>query len=99
MILILAWTGIAIYGDTHFKAASSLLSGKFWLGFFYYSSTSFIAYWSYKLQQWGWITIMWTAANLAISLFLSVSLYNEPFTIKRKIASALVLLATILMVE
>lgn len=91
--LVLAWVIVAILGDMQFKASQSLASWKFVLAFVCYCSTSFIAFWTYKLQQWGWICLMWSIASLAVGLLLSIVLYGEPFTIRRRIAAALILTA------
>ncbi len=96
IILVLAWVGIAIYGDTLFKAADALASWRFIVAAVCYSSTSFIAFYTFKMRQWGWICIMWSVTSLAVSLLLSVALYGEPFTIRRRIAAVLVLAAILL---
>jgi uncharacterized membrane protein len=96
IILILLWVGIATYGDAMFKSAPSLMSGKFALAAASYLATSFFAFWTFKLQQWGWILILWNSISLALSLFLSVAMFGEPFTIRRRIAAVLVFAAILL---
>jgi len=94
--LILPWVGIATYGDTLFKSAPSLTSGKFVAASASYFVTSFFAFWTFKLQQWGWIILLWNSLSLALSLFLSVVMFEEPFTLRRRIAAAFVLAAILL---
>lgn len=94
--LICAWVGIAVYADVQFKAAASLHSWRFAIASICYWSTSFIAFRAFKLQQWGWICLMWSVVSLAVSLALSVALYGEPFTIRRRIAAVLILGAILL---
>jgi hypothetical protein len=96
VMLVFFWVGIATYGDTLFKSAPSLASEKFLAGAAMYLVTSFFAFWTFKLQQWGWIILLWNSLSLALSLFLSVVLFSEPFTIRRRVASLLVLAAILL---
>ena len=96
IVLILFWVGIATYGDTMFKSAPSLMSGKFAAAAASYLATSFFAFWTFKLQQFGWILILWNSVSLALSLFLSVAMFGEPFTMRRRIAAILVLAAILL---
>lgn len=94
--LVLVWVGIATYGDTLFKSAPSLSSGLFLAAAGCYLVTSFFAFWTFRLQQWGWIILLWNSVSLALSLLLSVVMFGEPFTIRRRIAAVLVLAAILL---
>jgi drug/metabolite transporter (DMT)-like permease len=94
--LVLLWVGIATYGDTLFKGAPALSSGKFACAMLAYLATSFLAFWTFKLQQWGWIVLLWNSLSLGVSLFLSVAMFGEPFTIRRRVAAVLVLAAMLL---
>lgn len=96
VFLILWWVGIATYGDTLFKSAPSLSSGRFWGAALMYLLTSFLAYWTFKLQQWGWAILVWNSASLSLSLFLSFVMFKEPFTHRRAVAFVLVLVAMVL---
>jgi len=96
IVLILLWVGIATYGDTMFKSAPSLGSGKFVAAAASYLATSFFAFWAFRLQQFGWVLILWNSVSLALSLFLSVAIFGEPFTIRRRVAAVLVLAAVLL---
>ena len=96
LTLILIWVGIATYGDTLFKTATSVTSGKFVVGSATYFATSFFAFWTFKLQKFGWIILLWNSLSLALSLFLSVVMFGEPFTLRRRIAAALILAAILL---
>lgn len=94
--LIVVWVGIATYGDTLFKSSTSLDSGRFVAASACYLATSFFAFWTFKLQQWGWIILLWNSLSLALSLALSVMVFGEPFTIRRRLAAAFVLAAILL---
>jgi len=94
--LVVLWVGIATYGDTLFKSAPSLLSAQFAAAALTYFISSFFAFWTFKLQQWGWIILLWNSLSLALSLFLSVAMFAVPFTIRRRISAALVLAAILL---
>jgi len=96
IILIILWVGIATYGDTMFKTAPSLRSGTFVAAAACYFATSFFAFWAFRLQQFGWVLILWNSVSLALSLFLSVAMFGEPFTIRRRVAAILVLAAIVL---
>lgn len=96
IFLILLWVGIATYADTLFKSANSLNSGRFIAGAAGYLVTSLFAFWTFRLQQWGWIIILWNSTSLALSLFLSVAMFGEPFTLRRKISAVFVMIAILL---
>lgn len=94
--LILVWVGIATYADTLFKGAPVITSTQFAGGLALYITSAFLAFWTLRLQKWGWIVIIWNSASLALSLFLSVAMFSEPFTIRRRVAGALVLVAILI---
>jgi len=96
VVLVLFWVGIGTYGDTMFKTAPSLLSSKFAAAAASYLATSFFAFWAFRLQQFGLILILWNSVSLALSLFLSVAMFGEPFTIRRRVAAVLVFAAVLL---
>ena len=96
IVLILAWVGVATYGDTLFKRSPSLTSATFWRGVAVYALTSFFAFWTFRLQQWGWIILLWNSASLAVSLLLSVTMFGEAFTIRRRVSAVLILAAMLL---
>jgi multidrug transporter EmrE-like cation transporter len=91
VLMTIVWVCIATYGDTLFKSAKGGYSWKFMLGCCVYASTGLFALWILNAQQWGWVTVLWNAIQLALSLILSVAVYSEPFTIRRRIAAILLL--------
>ena len=96
VLLVIAWVAIATYGDVLFKSSPSILSWRFLLAALSYLATSFIAFWTFRLQQWGWIILIWNGLSLALSLFLSVALFHEPFTWRRRLAACCLLAAILL---
>lgn len=94
--LIVVWVSLATYGDTLFKSAHSIASLRFVGGAMTYLLSSFLAFWGFKLKQWGWTILLWNSISLGLSLLLSVVLFGEPFTIRRKLAAALVVAALLL---
>jgi hypothetical protein len=96
VFLILVWVAICTYGDMLFKRAPSIASWDFTAAAVTYLLSSFVAFWTFRLQQWGWIAILWSSTSLTASLFLSVVMFGEPFTIRRRVAAALILAAIFL---
>lgn len=94
--IIVVWVCLATYGDTLFKSAPSIVSLRFAGGAMSYLLSSVLAFWGFKLKQWGWTILLWNSISLGLSLFLSVVLFGEPFTIRRKLATALVVAALLL---
>lgn len=93
---ILLWVAIATYADILFKSAPSLDSARFVAAAFCYASTSFLAFYMFKLRQWGWICLLWSSAALGLSLFLSVVMFHEPFSLRRRVAAACIITAILL---
>jgi len=96
LLLIFVWVALATYADTCFKACERLTGWRFLIGTSCYASCAFLAVATFRRQQWGWIVIVWNCVSLAVSMFLSVALYREPFTFRRIVASLLVLAAIFL---
>lgn len=95
--LVLAWVVVAMCADVLFKKAPSLDSWQFWCGCFIYGwPCGIAAFYSYRLQQFGWLGLMWCSVSLAASLLLSVVLFSEPFTFRRGLSAVLVLVAILL---
>jgi hypothetical protein len=98
ILLILIWVGIVTYCDALFKSAASMASTKFIVAASLYFGMSFLAFWTFKLKQFGWVILLWNSVSLAASLVLSVVAFREPFTIRR-CAAAVLVLAAILVAE
>ena len=93
VLAVLAWVGIAVYADMLFKRAPNLMSWVFAVGAILYASTGFLAFYVYRVQQWGWVAITWNVVALGMGLAISILFYNEPFTLRRLLASLLLLAA------
>ena len=96
LLLVLLWVGIATFADICFKGAGRFDTWRFGAGFLCYASTSFIAVATFNRQQWGWIVIVWNCLSLGISMYLSVTMFHERFSVRRAVASVLVLAAMFL---
>jgi len=94
--LVLVWVAIALYADTLFKGLADFRSRRFLGGAGLYLACTFLAVWTYRLEQWGWIVIAWNAASVAGGLVMSSLLFHETFTPRRAIATALALAAIFL---
>lgn len=91
VLMTLVWVAVCTYSDTLFKGARGEYSWRFYLGCSLYAMSGFFALWILGAQQWGWVTILWNALQLTLSLILSVAIYSEPFTIRRRVAAILLL--------
>jgi multidrug transporter EmrE-like cation transporter len=94
--LVIIWVALATWGDTLLKTAPRLGTIRFAVGGVIYFSCAFLAFWTYRLQGFGWVVLLWNSLSLALSLLLSVVVFQEPFTIRRRIATILVLAAILL---
>jgi multidrug transporter EmrE-like cation transporter len=95
-LFVLVWVVVAFYADVLFKRAATLGSWSFIAGCSIYTCTSVFAFYSYRLQQWGWIGLVWSSLSVMATLLSSVFLFGEPFTMQRRIAAILALAAILL---
>jgi hypothetical protein len=98
LLLVFAWVAGATFADMRFKAAREILSIDFALGFAGYAAMSFIAIATFRHASWGWIFIVWNVVSLAVGLALALAVYHEPMTLRRILAT-LLLLAAIFLAE
>lgn len=94
--LILGWVVLATYADMLFKGAKTWDSQRFMAGVACYAACGAFALATFKRQQWGWIILMWNICSIALSMLISVLQFNEPFTMRRAIAMALIITAIFL---
>lgn len=94
-VLLLVFIGVAfsIFADIKFKSARDLLSFDFALGMAGYIGCGFVAYATFRMAGWGWLFIVWSMLSLSAGLAFSVFYYGEPFTTRRMISSAMLLIA------
>ena len=96
ILLVVFWVAIGTWADTLLKQSMFLASWRFVVGATVYSSCSLLAFWTYRVQGFGWVVLFWNSLSLAVSLLLSVIMFGEPFTLRRRLAAALILAAILL---
>jgi multidrug transporter EmrE-like cation transporter len=94
--IVFLWVALATFADICFTTATRFTSADFLAGLLCYALTAFLASIAFHRQQWGWIIIVWSCFSFVLAMLLSVLLFREPFTFKRGLASAFVLLAILL---
>ena len=95
-LLVIFWVAVATWADALLKSTGRLGTMQFVTGACVYFCCAFLAFWTYRLQSFGWVVLLWNSMSLALSLVLSVTMFGEPFTIRRRIAAAFVLAAILL---
>lgn len=93
---MIVWVGLCTYADTVLKSCKNFVSLNFLLGCSLYASSAFLAVWSLRSQQFGWVTIGWNAMQLLCSIAIASATYHEPLTFRRLLASFLLLIAVVL---
>lgn len=85
------WCGMAILADSVIK------NGSYVLGAVIYAACVLPAIYSFRNEEFGWVTVAWAAMSLLIGLLVSVVVFHEPLTGKRLLAAILAVVATVLL--
>jgi drug/metabolite transporter (DMT)-like permease len=94
--LVLLWVVLSSIADILFKTSTIPLSWRTLTGAAIYLGCSFFAYWTFKMQSFGWVLLGFNACQVIVSLIIAMVLFGEPFTIRRGIAATLILAAMFL---
>ena len=96
LMLVVVWVGFATIGDICCKTTQGFATWRFAVALACYALCAVFAVVTFGRQQWGWVLIAWNGVNVAVGIWLSVSYFREPFTLKRAIATALVTAAIVI---
>ena len=87
----------AIIGAICLGIADMLMkSGRWLLGSALYLVSAIPAYMAFQSPSYRWIFNVWAAAAVIFTVGISVGYYHEPMTLRKYVASALILTAMLL---